>query len=74
MTTAAMPASSSNIKLEPSWKAVLEDVFATPNMQALKQFLKSEKAAGKVIYPRGSLMFNAMNSTPFEQVKVVILG
>ncbi|NER50781.1 MAG: uracil-DNA glycosylase [Symploca sp. SIO1A3] len=74
MTTEATPSPSSNIKLEPSWKAVLEDVFATPNMQALKKFLKAEKAAGKIIYPRGSLMFNAMNSTPFDQVKVVILG
>lgn len=74
MTTEATPTSNSSIKLEPSWKAVLEDVFATPYMQELKQFLKAEKAAGKTIYPRGSLMFNAMDSTPFEQVKVVILG
>ena len=79
MTTEFPPAStnaitSSTIKLEASWKAVLADVFATPNMQMLKTFLKAEKAAGKVIYPRGSLIFNAMNSTPFEQVKVVILG
>ncbi|NEP55691.1 MAG: uracil-DNA glycosylase [Symploca sp. SIO2G7] len=74
MTTEATPSPSSNIQLEPTWKAVLEDVFVTPNMQALKKFLKEEKAAGKIIYPRGSLMFNAMNSTPFDQVKVVILG
>ncbi|MDJ0707279.1 MAG: uracil-DNA glycosylase [Leptolyngbyaceae cyanobacterium MO_188.B28] len=73
MTTEATP-TTSTIQLEPSWKAVLEDVFATPNMQALKKFLKAEKAAGKIIYPRGSLIFNAMNSTPFDQVKVVILG
>ena len=74
MTTESTAPSSSTIKLEPSWKAVLEPVFATPQMQMLKTFLKSEKAAGKVIYPPGSLMFNAMNSTPFDQVKVVILG
>ena len=74
MTPNPPPASSRTIKLDPSWKAVLEDVFATQNMQALKQFLVAEKAAGKIIYPRGSLMFNAMNSTPFDQVKVVILG
>jgi len=74
MTTETTSTASSNIKLEPSWKAVLEDVFATPYMQQLKQFLKAEKAAGKIIYPQGSLMFNAMNSTPFNQVKVVILG
>lgn len=74
MTTEATPSSTSTIKLEPTWKAVLEDVFTTPNMQALKKFLMAEKAAGKIIYPRGSLIFNAMNSTPFDQVKVVILG
>ncbi len=74
MTAEATPAPSSSIKLEPSWKAVLADVFATPNMQGLKKFLTAEKAAGKIIYPRGSLIFNAMNSTPFDQVKVVILG
>ncbi|MBX2862883.1 MAG: uracil-DNA glycosylase [Leptolyngbyaceae cyanobacterium MAG.088] len=74
MATETPPPSNSTIKLEPSWKAVLEDVFATPYMQALKKFLQAEKAAGKIIYPRGSLIFNAMNSTPFDQVKVVILG
>lgn len=74
MTSEATPSPSSTIKLEPTWKAVLEDVFATPNMQALKKFLTAEKAAGKIIHPRGSLIFNAMNSTPFDQVKVVILG
>ena len=74
MTAEANPSSTSTIKQEPSWKAVLEDVFATPHMQALKAFLQTEKAAGKIIYPRGSLMFNAMDSTPFDQVKVVILG
>ena len=71
MTTAP---SNSNIQLEASWKAVLEDVFSTPTMKELKQFLVAEKAAGKTIYPRGGLIFNAMNSTPFDQVKVVILG
>lgn len=68
------PVDSSTIKLEPTWKAALEDVFATPTMAGLKNFLKAEKAAGKVIYPRGSLIFNALNSTPLDQVKVVILG
>lgn len=74
-TEASTPTINSNtIKLEASWKAVLADVFTTPHMAALKAFLQTEKAAGKVIYPRGSLIFNAMNSTPFDQVKVVILG
>lgn len=74
MSTETTPPSSSKIQLEPSWKVVLEEVFVTSYMQSLKQFLKAEKAAGKIIYPRGSLIFNAMNSTPFDQVKVVILG
>ncbi|MEM9219999.1 MAG: uracil-DNA glycosylase [Cyanobacteria bacterium P01_F01_bin.150] len=79
MTTESTSSSSNaitadTIKLEPTWKAVLKDAFATPHMQMLKIFLKAEKAAGKTIYPRGSLIFNAMNSTPFDQVKVVILG
>ncbi|MEM6520745.1 MAG: uracil-DNA glycosylase [Cyanobacteria bacterium P01_D01_bin.71] len=74
MTTDSTPSPSSTIQLEPTWKAVLENTFATPYMQLLKEFLKAEKAAGKIIYPRGSLMFNAMNSTPFDEVKVVILG
>ena len=43
-------------------------------MQALKQFLQREKQAGKMIYPEGSLIFNALNTTALEQVKVVILG
>ena len=74
MTSAVNASASSQIKLEPSWKAVLEPVFATPQMQQLKAFLQAEKAAGKRIHPRGGLIFNAMNSTPFDQVKVVILG
>lgn len=43
-------------------------------MQALKTFLKAEKAQGKVIYPRGSEIFHALDATPFPDVKVVILG
>ena len=62
------------IKLEPQWKAALRDEFDAPYMKQLGEFLRSEKAAGKVIYPPGPLIFNALNSTPLEQVKVVILG
>jgi len=64
----------SNVKIEPSWKAVLEDEFKEPYFQALATFLKKEKASGKTIYPPGSLIFNAFNLTPFPEVKVVILG
>lgn len=61
-------------QLNPSWQAVLGDELEKPYMQALRHFLKQEKAAGKVIYPPSPLIFNAFNHTPFEQVKVVIIG
>ena len=64
----------SKIQLHPSWLRVLEPEFHKPYMQKLKQFLLAEKAAGKQILPKGSEWFNALNSTPFDQVKVVILG
>jgi len=62
------------IQLIPSWLNILEPEFEKPYMQQLKQFLIAEKRAGKQILPKSSLWFNALNSTPFEQVKVVILG
>lgn len=64
----------SNVKIEKSWKAVLKDEFSQPYFQSLATFLKKTKQEGKVIYPPGSLIFNAFNTTPFEDVKVVILG
>ena len=64
----------SNIKIEAGWKAALAAEFEQPYFEAIAAFLRSEKAAGKVIYPPGSLIFNAFDSTPFDQVKVVILG
>ncbi|ALO46548.1 uracil-DNA glycosylase [Pseudohongiella spirulinae] len=66
--------SGREIKLEPSWKALLQDEFQQPYMLALRQFLRDEKAAGKIIYPPGPDIFNALNSTPFDKVRVVILG
>ena len=62
------------IKLEPSWKAALRGEFDQPYMHQLRQFLRGEYAAGKEIYPPGPLIFNALNSTPLDQVKVVVLG
>lgn len=64
----------SNVRIEESWKNVLSEEFEKPYFEALVNFIKKEKSAGKAIYPPGSLIFNAFNSTPFEQVKVVILG
>ncbi|WP_028240511.1 uracil-DNA glycosylase [Stutzerimonas azotifigens] len=62
------------IKLEASWKEALRDEFEQPYMQALRDFLRQEKTAGKQIFPPGPLIFNALNSTPLDKVKVVILG
>ena len=64
----------SQIKLDPSWLRVLGDEFDKPYMVQLKAFLRAEKQAGKIIYPAGDNWFNALNSTPFDKVKVVILG
>lgn len=61
-------------RLHPSWMAQIGGEFDQPYMRQLRQFLSAEKTAGKVIYPPGELWFNAFNSTPFDEVKVVILG
>jgi uracil-DNA glycosylase len=62
------------IRLEASWKSRLADEFARPYMEELRAFLLERKRNGAVIYPPGPLIFNALDSTPFERVKVVILG
>lgn len=64
----------SNVKIEESWKEVLKDEFEQPYFQNLIHFLREQKKADKKIYPPGSLIFNAFNTTPFAEVKVVILG
>ena len=66
--------SDKNIQINDSWKAVLADEFNKPYFSELRQFLQNEKNAEKTIYPPGSLIFNAFNSTPFDKVRVVILG
>lgn len=63
-----------NIQLDSSWLAVLEAEFEKDYMCELRLFLKQEADAKKVLYPPSSLIFNALNSTPLDQVKVVILG
>lgn len=62
------------VKIEESWKKVLSPQFDQAYFNSLVQFLKNEKKAGKKIYPPGGLIFNAFAQTPFEEVKVVILG
>lgn len=64
----------SELKLEPSWKLKLQAEFEKPYMNNLRVFLLNEAQAGKIIYPRGSDIFNALNLTPFENVKVIIIG
>lgn len=63
-----------DVKIEASWKAALAAEFEKPYFQNLTDFLKKEKAAGKVIFPPGPLIFNAFELTPLDKVKVVILG
>ncbi|HEX2848500.1 MAG TPA: uracil-DNA glycosylase [Chitinophagaceae bacterium] len=63
-----------DVKIEESWKGILKDEFAKPYFQNIVLHLKTERQQGKTIYPPGSLIFNAFNTTPIDQVKVVILG
>ena len=60
--------------INESWRAVLADEFEKPYMKNLRAFLQREKQEEKVIFPPGPLIFNAFDHTPFEEVKVVILG
>ncbi|MFN7125354.1 MAG: uracil-DNA glycosylase [Allorhizobium sp.] len=62
------------VRLEDSWKAVLGAEFSRPYMGELKAFLQREKADGKQIFPKGSEYFRALDLTPLDEVKVVILG
>jgi len=62
------------VKLEPSWKARIGEYLSRPDMRALSDFLRTEKQAGKVIYPPGPEIFAAFDHTPFDAVRVVILG
>lgn len=65
---------SDEVRLEESWRRALADEFAAPYMADLKAFLLAEKAAGKRIYPRGPNWFRALDLTPLDKVRVVILG
>lgn len=65
---------SDRIKLHESWRTPLANEFEKPHMAALKRFLEAEKAAGKRIFPKGADYFRALDLTPLDSVKVVILG
>lgn len=62
-----------DVKIEPSWKAILQEYFETPEFQTLTDFVKNEYA-NKTIFPNPSKIFQAFWQTPFKEVKVIILG
>ncbi len=62
-----------NPQIESSWKSILNDEFKAPYFRELKEFLIEEKKR-YTIYPPGKLIFNAFNLTPFDSVRVVIIG
>lgn len=66
--------SEDRVQLEASWKARVGDYLQRPEMLALSEFLRNELRRGKIIYPPPKRIFAALNTTPFDQVKVVILG
>ena len=67
-------AAAQSVKLNDDWLKEIGGEFEKPYMARLKEFLQQQKALGKVIYPKGSEIFNALQDTPFKNVKVVILG
>jgi uracil-DNA glycosylase len=67
-------ATQADIKLHPTWLERLGDEFAQPYMGELRNFLVAQREAGKRIFPKGSEWFRALDLTPLDQVRVVILG
>ncbi|HRX93101.1 MAG TPA: uracil-DNA glycosylase [Chitinophagaceae bacterium] len=63
-----------DVKIEPSWKEALATQFIQPYFQQIVLHIKTEKSQGKTIYPPGSQIFNAFDTTALDHVKVVILG
>ena len=63
-----------DVKINDSWKQVLKEEFEKPYFDQIVNFLKTERAGGKTTFPSGPNIFNAFNKTPFDKVKVVILG
>lgn len=62
------------LTLDPSWQSVVGDEFEKPYMKQLQTFLKTEVDEGEVLYPPNTKIFNALNTTPFDKVRVVIIG
>ncbi|WP_180023910.1 uracil-DNA glycosylase [Acinetobacter sp. YH1901134] len=72
--TEEQQAKLAKVQLEPSWKYALSEFLLSPRMDELKDFLLQQIKQDKVIYPPNPLIFNALNTTPIANVKVVILG
>jgi uracil-DNA glycosylase len=62
------------VRLHESWREPLADEFQSPYMQALRDFLVAEKAKGRHLFPKGGEWFRALDLTPLDHVRVVILG
>jgi uracil-DNA glycosylase len=69
-----MTIDQTTIQMDHTRKAVLTEEFVKPYFSHIKEVLLQEKQAGHVVYPKGSDIFNAFNLTPFDKVRVVILG
>lgn len=63
-----------DVRIEPGWKQALHEEFGQPYFSQLAQKIKLELAEGQTLYPPGPLIFNAFAQTPFDKVRVVILG
>src|SRR5688500_13795228 len=63
-----------NVRMEATWKEVLADEFKKPYFKQVVEHIKTEREQGKTIYPAGPNIFHAFDATPFNEVKVVILG
>lgn len=66
--------SPSKIDIHPSWYEMLKDEFEKDYFKSIREYLVEEYQKGHTVYPPGKLIFNAFNSTPFDEVKVVIIG
>ncbi|MEE4204278.1 MAG: uracil-DNA glycosylase [Halieaceae bacterium] len=63
-----------DVRLDPAWQRLLGEALQAPHMQALRQFLRDEVAAGKSIFPSADRIFAALDATPPDRVRVVVLG
>ena len=63
-----------DVRINETWKKVLKSEFSRPYFLEIVNFLRTEKMAGKTIFPPGGLIFNAFNKTPFDKVKLVLIG